>query len=124
MTTEQREAKRRRDAASKRRTRAAAKGVQVPPAAPARTTARKGRPNLPVGAEMPDTREGLCATSGEDPDLWFSDNPEDRALAIEYCQVCPVRAACLQYAEDTKPRFGVWGGVDRENLPPKKASAA
>ncbi|MEU4205612.1 WhiB family transcriptional regulator [Streptomyces sp. NPDC026294] len=52
------------------------------------------------------------ACSGDDPELWFSPLPEDRAAAKATCLRCPLRRACLTTALDSKERFGVWGGLD------------
>lgn len=74
--------------------------------------------------------QGLC-TGSSDPDLWFSDTPDQlpgkrghvgvekkremivrTIAAIAICEACPVKQACL--AEGMKPQnidFGVWGGT-------------
>lgn len=76
----------------------------------------------PLGAYLdvtpqPDLRSGTCATVGGD--MWFPDvNPstndrENTAQAKRFCQACPVRQACLQYAIDNNLREGIWGGLDR-----------
>ncbi|MEU7155136.1 WhiB family transcriptional regulator [Streptomyces chrestomyceticus] len=52
----------------------------------------------------------LC--SYDDPELWYSPDPDERALAKTVCLRCPLRRACLTAALDAKERFGVWGGLD------------
>ena len=52
------------------------------------------------------------------PDLFF---PEDWdvgserrnviSLAKSYCEVCPIRSQCLEYAITAKEEFGIWGGL-------------
>ncbi|WP_169514709.1 WhiB family transcriptional regulator [Actinomadura atramentaria] len=43
-----------------------------------------------------------------------SETPDERAareeVAVEVCGMCPLRLACLAYAIDTQPDYGVWGG--------------
>ena len=46
----------------------------------------------------------------ENPQLWFSDQPADLQLAKEYCQLCPMRRACLAGAVERHEPHGVWGG--------------
>lgn len=46
-------------------------------------------------------------------ELWTSDSPEDRALAVERCQGCPLIRECHQAAEERGERWHVWGGFDR-----------
>ena len=121
MTVAEREAKRERDRASKKRTRARARGIEVP-TEPKRRTIRAGRAVIRFGATMPDLRGALCV--GEDPELWFSDNPEDRELAIAICAACPVRLGCLDYANRSDERFGIWAGEDRGASAPKRSAAA
>lgn len=56
---------------------------------------------------------GGAACAGEDPDLWFSENPEDQALAVAICRACPVRLACNVKAEANGEQFGIWAGENR-----------
>lgn len=44
--------------------------------------------------------------------LWFA--PEDTTscrAAVALCNACPVRVECLEWASQTKQRYGVWGGL-------------
>lgn len=43
------------------------------------------------------------------PDIFFTEKGEDNILARAMCDACVVIEPCLQYALDTKERFGVWG---------------
>ncbi len=57
---------------------------------------------------------------GEDPELFFpigTTGPaiEQAAKAIEICNLCPVRAECLEWALDTCQDAGVWGGLGEED---------
>jgi len=45
-----------------------------------------------------------------DPDLFFSENPEDLRLAKALCGHCPARTACLAGALQRGEPWGVWGG--------------
>ena len=58
----------------------------------------------------PWTERALCADAG-DPDLWFPDNAQERAVAKRICGFCPIRQTCEVKEPDAK--YGVWGGLDR-----------
>jgi WhiB family transcriptional regulator, redox-sensing transcriptional regulator len=54
-----------------------------------------------------------------DPDLFFPAEGEDAEAALKICRGCPVRPECLEWALDTRVRYGVWGGTterDRRRL--------
>jgi Transcription factor WhiB len=66
-----------------------------------------------VPPQPPDLRRGLCVTYG-DPELWHSDRPASRDLAISVCRRCPVLAHCRAYALSLRPiddLVGVLGGL-------------
>jgi len=46
-----------------------------------------------------------------DPDLFFSDAPEDIEAAKNICAGCPARLSCLRDAMDQENYHGVWGGL-------------
>lgn len=48
------------------------------------------------------------------PDVWFSDDEDDRQLAISWCRQCPAMARCAAYALAAEERFGIWGGLSPE----------
>lgn len=50
-----------------------------------------------------------AACIGADPEQWF--DAEREAEAVAFCEVCPVRAQCLDYATAERIGFGVWGGL-------------
>lgn len=52
-----------------------------------------------------------CSTG----DGWTSDDAEERAIAAELCDGCPVWDACD--AAGAGESFGVWAGVDRTPKP-------
>ncbi len=49
----------------------------------------------------------LCQS---EPDLFFSETPEDLRLAKALCGHCPVRGGCLAGALQRGEPWGVWGG--------------
>jgi WhiB family transcriptional regulator, redox-sensing transcriptional regulator len=107
-----RELKRARDRAYKRRQRARAKG-EDPETAATRQPWR--RLNLPVAA-FPDRGNWRlhAACLGENPDLFFSFDPADITKAQRICDGCPVKLPCHRYAEGNGEVYGVWAGIDRE----------
>ena len=48
-----------------------------------------------------------------DPETFFPHPTDTRGLAeaLDHCAVCPVKAACLEFALATRQEFGVWGGL-------------
>lgn len=53
---------------------------------------------------------GLCR---EDPEAWFSEEPEEIAKAIATCGRCRVQTWCDLWARRNGERVGVWAGIDR-----------
>lgn len=43
-----------------------------------------------------------------EPDLWYSQDPDDQYEAITACGFCPIRTECRTYGNDELG--GVWGG--------------
>lgn|SRR4051794_14253309 len=66
---------------------------------------------LRVANATPSAGGSLC--TDEDPELWFSDNEEDQALAKAICAACPVRQVCHAKAEANSEQYGIWAGEDR-----------
>lgn len=63
-----------------------------------------------------DWSKGICAQGKFDPDTWSNDETED--LAVSICRAgemggmpCQIIVKCLQYALESKQKFGVWGGL-------------
>lgn len=61
---------------------------------------------------------GYAACHDEDPELFFPSQHRDdhplvgsAAYAKRVCAGCLVRTQCLEYAQVTHARFGVWGGL-------------
>jgi WhiB family redox-sensing transcriptional regulator len=103
-------------------------------------TTRAAAPYVPeiVNKPGPWTQDGHCVGS-EDPDLWFRDDTHrerqsnsyssDVNYAVQICQGCPVRLACLEYALDVPQAsdWGVWGATtaaERRTLRRKQRRAA
>ncbi|MCU1395639.1 MAG: WhiB family regulatory protein [Ilumatobacteraceae bacterium] len=55
------------------------------------------------------SRSAICETA--DPDLFFPQPGTDTTYARSMCKACPVRRQCLDYALETKQKFGIWGGM-------------
>jgi hypothetical protein len=108
MTTEQRRA------AARERQRRHRNGEAAP-------TIR--RVYLQVAVATPPLEGPACVRSGQEPDLWFSEIPEDQALAQAICATCPARRACHVKAEANGERFGVWSGEDRAQRITRRGAA-
>lgn len=59
---------------------------------------------------MPSPVGGRGWPCGEDPDLWFSEQPAEVETAKRICRSCPVRRRCLAGALARREPWGVWGG--------------
>jgi WhiB family transcriptional regulator, redox-sensing transcriptional regulator len=55
-----------------------------------------------------------AACRDEDPDLFFPASPARVAKAKQVCAICPVQAACLDWALRYRQDYGVWGGTSEE----------
>ena len=55
------------------------------------------------------SRYASCDTA--DPDLFFPPPGTDTFYARSICRECPVRRQCLDYALESKQKFGIWGGM-------------
>jgi WhiB family redox-sensing transcriptional regulator len=68
-----------------------------------------------VGADLAWQQEALCAQIGTD--FFFPEPGSSVREAKRICRLCPMRAACLEYALENDERFGVWGGLsEKERL--------
>ncbi len=47
-------------------------------------------------------------------DAYFSGGWRQQAAAVDACRDCPLVAACLAYALEHEPEFGIWGGMTAE----------
>ena len=60
---------------------------------------------------------GACRTA--EPDLFFpisarGPSAADTARAKKICASCPVQPQCLDYAQATRQRHGIWGGLTEQ----------
>ena len=106
LTAQQQANKRITDRASARRRAAIAQGRN-----PALVT---GEPRPLARIRLPRARVPLIpgARCQGQPDLFFSDDPEDITAAVFICCGCPGRLPCLAGAVERREEFGVWGGTD------------
>jgi transcription factor WhiB len=84
------------------------------------TAARRARDRIPFAgaAVLPG-----AACPGADPALFFPDpgDTETEARAVAICAGCPARAACYERARLNRERWGIWGGVNFEAVPPRRS---
>jgi WhiB family redox-sensing transcriptional regulator len=67
---------------------------------------------------------GYAACRDADADLFFSTEEPEVASAVKICAGCPVRDECLEWALETRVRYGVWGGAtERERRSMLRRSA-
>lgn len=67
------------------------------------------------------------ACSGLNPDLFFSEEPEDEATAKALCEGCPVRMDCLEFAFRKGIEHGIFGGLkdtERRSMLKRRGRAA
>lgn len=65
---------------------------------------------ITLGIDRPDwVRYAACR--GADTAIFYPGRGESPEAAIAYCNRCPVRELCLDYADSFKDTFGVWGGT-------------
>jgi len=75
------------------------------------------RLGAPVLDERPWAVFSACREA--DPSLFFATTRDDERTALVVCSSCAVKDDCLDFALDTRERFGVWGGTterDRKRL--------
>lgn len=66
-----------------------------------------------------DWRDDATCLTAIDGDLFFplgtsGPNALQIAEAKEMCARCPVRGRCLDWAEERRIEFGIWGGMTEE----------
>jgi WhiB family transcriptional regulator, redox-sensing transcriptional regulator len=62
----------------------------------------------------PDAWQERSACYGLDPEVFFPTSEEEAGLALSYCNACPVRDTCLEWAIQNGERYGVWGGTTEQ----------
>jgi hypothetical protein len=96
-------------------------------AKPAAYTPADRPEGLPVMTSLRSTWDAICNADpaclaspevffGPDSDIAEPDAERTArvASAREICAACPARSLCLAYALRTRPKFGVWAGLDTE----------
>jgi WhiB family transcriptional regulator, redox-sensing transcriptional regulator len=84
--------------------------------------------------EAIDAAPVVVPCQNTDPDVWFSDRDINDAygsagttrIAKKLCNMCPVKAQCLEFALVNNELHGIWGGMatkDRQQLRTKARQA-
>lgn len=87
---------------------------------------------LPIMADEGDTtfmRRAACRTDKAPTWMFFPGRGDNKSVdaAKAVCATCPVTQQCLEYAERTSQRSGIWGGMserERRNLRSAKYNQA
>lgn len=63
--------------------------------------------------EQPWMNQGACTHPEVDHEWWFPSTPTAPNIqrAVAHCAKCPVRQQCDDYANQTQPAEGIWGGL-------------
>ncbi len=64
----------------------------------------------------PEGWRASAACAGGPSSKFFPPSEALEDAAREVCQACPVRRECLAYALATRPAFGIWGGLNPDEL--------
>ncbi len=59
--------------------------------------------------ERPWALDSACR--GLDSSMFFPGHDGDAEPALRVCAGCPVRDECLEFALETRQRYGIWGGT-------------
>ncbi len=68
-----------------------------------------------------------AACRGESTDVFFPSSDAQAQAAKQICGACPVREECLEFALESRPADGVWGGltpIERHRLIRRRQKAA
>ena len=65
--------------------------------------------DAPVIEERPWAIYSACREA--DPEIFFAATRADERAALAVCGACAVADQCLEFAIETRERFGVWGGT-------------
>jgi WhiB family redox-sensing transcriptional regulator len=77
-----------------------------------------------IAAQQVWMQDALCAQV-DVGDIFYPETGGSTREAKAICAVCPVRAACLQYALDRNEQHGIFGGYsDRERRRMRKGKPA
>jgi len=58
--------------------------------------------------------EAACASGAAtaDYDIFFPEDEKDKGPAMRFCNSCPVKEQCLDYALRKDINYGIWGGFN------------
>lgn len=74
------------------------------------TTSELPTLDAPVLEERPWAVYSACRDA--DPEIFFASTRADERAALAVCNMCAVAGQCLDFAIETRERFGVWGGTN------------
>jgi WhiB family redox-sensing transcriptional regulator len=83
-------------------------------------------PRIPFAPTRTDWFDD-AACRDADTDVFFPTSDADAGAAKAICAVCPVREECREFALETRPSDGVWGGltpIERHRLIRRRQKAA
>ena len=66
--------------------------------------------DAPLLEERPWAVYSSCREA--EPEIFFASTRADERAAIAVCNTCAVADQCLEFAIETRERFGVWGGTN------------
>lgn len=67
-----------------------------------------------LDAPLPEERPWAVYSACRDaePEIFFASTQADERAALAVCNTCAVADHCLEFALETRERFGVWGGTN------------
>lgn len=74
--------------------------------------------DMRASADVSWQADAACRAPGIDPDWFFPPTLQGvftGARAVEICNTCPVREACLDHAIEQGERYGIWGGMSERH---------
>ena len=66
--------------------------------------------DAPLLEERPWAVYSACRDA--EPEIFFASTRADERAALAVCTTCAVADHCLEFALETRERFGVWGGTN------------
>jgi len=66
--------------------------------------------DAPLLEERPWAVYSACREA--EPEIFFASTRADERAALAVCDACAVADQCLDFAIETRERFGVWGGTN------------
>ena len=66
--------------------------------------------DAPLLEERPWAVYSACREA--EPEIFFASTRADERAALAVCSACAVADQCLEFAIETRERFGVWGGTN------------